>query len=420
MTDLLKTGNRLVYTLLVARSLYAASTIIMFTVASIVAVDLAGGNSLWTGVPSTLSLVGAAVIAYPVGRLMDVAGRRTGLTLGFLLGGAGAAISGWAAIAGSLPVLLAGAFITGTSRSTIEMGRFAAAEANPPSRRGRAISLFVLGGTIGSVVGPPVTAFSNNLGLSFGLPDLSGPWFAGAIIYGLGALLMFGALRPDPKQLIARFAALEPEQEAPAPGDVGRKAAEVLRDDRAKAAIGAMVFGTLAMATVMTVTPVHMHGIEHPISAISLVIMAHTIGMFGLSYLTGWLVDRVGRETMIIAGGVVLVAACLMAPFNNGVTWLASSLFLLGLGWNLTYVAGSTLLDDLLKPHEKGRVQGSADTMVNVASAIGSLGSGLAFAASGFAFTSWATILLAAIPIVLVLTMRTPDRAVPVGGAAGD
>ena len=78
MNDLEKTGNRIVLTLLAAQSLFSAALILAFTVGSIVAVELAGGNNQWTGVPSTLTLAGAALIAYPVGQLMDRAGRRSG------------------------------------------------------------------------------------------------------------------------------------------------------------------------------------------------------------------------------------------------------------------------------------------------------------------------------------------------------
>ncbi|MCQ3976179.1 MAG: hypothetical protein DPW09_22355 [Anaerolineae bacterium] len=65
-----------------------------------------------------------------------------------------------------------------------------------------------------------------------------------------------------------------------------------------------------------------------------LVIMAHTLGMFGLSFPVGWLVDRLGRTKMILSGSLILMAACLLAPLSAEVCWLIVALFLLGLGWN--------------------------------------------------------------------------------------
>lgn len=71
--------------------------------------------------------------------------------------------------------------------------------------------------------------------------------------------------------------------------------------------------------------------------------------MFGLSFLTGWIVDMVGRVPIIAMGGLILIAACAIAPLCTSVVSLGSALFLLGLGWNFCNVAGSALLDDVLE-----------------------------------------------------------------------
>ena len=172
------------------------------------------------------------------------------------------------------------------------------------------------------------------------------------------------------------------------------------------------------MVVVMVVTPVHMHDHNHALKSISLVIMAHTLGMFGLSWVTGWLVDKVGRPKMILGGGLVLSLACFMAPFSTSVLWLAVALFLLGLGWNFCFVAGSTLLSDRLRREEKGRVQGLTDTMINISSGIGNISSGLIFAALGFSAMSWLAIILGLIPVSLVIALRSSRQKVALEGAA--
>jgi MFS family permease len=152
--NLEKSSQKVTLALLATQSLSSASFMMVFTVGSIIAVALAGGNSQWTGVPSTLVMVGAALIAYPVGRLMDRVGRRPGLTLGFAFGILGAVIAGLAVINNSLLLFLLGVFLIGFNRGTNDLGRYAAAEANVISKRARAISLVVLGGTVGSITGP--------------------------------------------------------------------------------------------------------------------------------------------------------------------------------------------------------------------------------------------------------------------------
>lgn len=423
MNNIGKLGQKIAVALFISNSFFSASIIISFTVGAIVVVQLAGNSSRWTGVPSTLILVGAALVAYPMGRLMDRAGRRIGLSLGYVFGISGALMSGIAIVEGSLPIFLLGILLIGLTKGVIDMGRYAAAEASPPGRRGRAISLVVLGGTVGAIIGPSLIDATNNLAIGAGLPDLSGPWFAAVILFIFALIIINLFLRPDPREIARQLAALEPnspssvESNRPSPKK-GRTFQEIFREPAAKLAIGSMVFGQLAMVLVMTVTPIHMHGHQHPIASISWVIMAHTLGMFGLSFVSGWLADKFGRARIILAGGLILTVACLTAPLSTGVPGLAVVLFLLGLGWNFCFVAGSTLLDDILKHHEKGRIQGSIEAMINLSSGLGSISSGFIFAAAGFAVMSWATILVAMVPITLVVLSGDAGRKVPLEGTA--
>jgi MFS family permease len=177
-----------------------------------------------------------------------------------------------------------------------------------------------------------------------------------------------------------------------------------------------MVFGQLTMVVVMTITPVHMRSHHHEIADISWVIMAHTLGMFGLSFLVGWLVDRLGRIKMITVGGVILIVSCLLAPLSIEVFWLMLALFSLGLGWNCCFVAGSTLLADVVRPHEKGKIQGLADTVVSVTSGIGSLGGGLVFAAIGYTAMNRIGLVFALIPLLLILLLQSARSEMPLDG----
>ncbi len=416
MPNLEKISQKINFTLLASQSLFSAALIISFTVGSIIVVELAGGNRQWTGVPPTIVLVGAALIAYPMGRLMDRIGRRPGLSLGYLFGVAGAVTAGWAVIIRSLPMFLFGLLLLGLNRGTNDLGRYAAAEANPVHRRARAISLFVFGGTIGSVGGPALVAWVGRWAEQVGLPTLSGPWFAAGTLLALALIVINIFLRPDPQAIAKELGNAEPS--APTPQGPGRPYREIFRHPYTKIATGAMIFGQLAMVTVMTVTPVHMHGQEHDLAAISWVIMAHTLGMFGLSFGTGWLVDKIGQIKMIFLGGVVLAAACLLAPLWDNAAWLAISLFLLGLGWNFCFVAGSALLPTVLHLNEKGRVQGLTDAMVYMASGLGSVGSGLIFAGFGFLMMSWLSIVIALAPVTLTILLAGAGRKTALEGTA--
>ena len=73
----------------------------------------------------------------------------------------------------------------------------------------------------------------------------------------------------------------------------------------------------------------------------------------------------------------MLILSCLMAAPSIHLLPLVAALFLLGLGWNFAYVAGSTLLADQLSPMERAKTQGFNDLLLNLASAASQIGSGV-------------------------------------------
>lgn len=119
-------SRRIALALFMAQSLFSAAVIASFTLTSIIAADLGGSDSL-AGLPSTLSLIGRAAAAYPLGWLLDRIGRRWGLSLGFMIGVAGAALSVWSIGTGSFAGFLTGAALLGGSRAASEQQRFVAA-----------------------------------------------------------------------------------------------------------------------------------------------------------------------------------------------------------------------------------------------------------------------------------------------------
>ncbi len=144
-------------------------------------------------------------------------------------------------------------------------------------------------------------------------------------------------------------------------------------------------------------------------------IASHTVGMFAFSVVSGRLTDRWGRGPVILTGAGTLLLACILAPISTQVLPLAVALFLLGLGWNFCFVGGSSLLADQLSPQERARTQGMNDLLIGLASAAGSLGSGLIFAAVGFGFMSLVGAAASLLPLSLTLWWQTGRRALALG-----
>ena len=106
---------------------------------------------------------------------------------------------------------------------------------------------------------------------------------------------------------------------------------------------------------------------------------------------------------MIILGSVVLVLSCLLAAPSIDLLPLVVALFLLGLGWNFAYVAGSTLLADQLSPRERAKTQGCNDLLLNLASAASQIGSGVVYASGGYGVMGLTAAVAAVVPLTLAI-----------------
>ena len=340
------------------------------------------GNPALAGLPAAVQLAGTALAAFLVGMLMDKIGRRRAMVAGILVGAAGASLAVVAIITSSFALLLAALALFGMALASIQLGRFAAAEVHPPKNRGRAISYVVLGGTVGSVAGPLLVGPSGRLALSAGLDELAGPYVVAAVVIALAAIVVFTWLRPDPREVGKEIAAAYPTSTATS--GPTRSLFQILTSSGVIVAMVAMVVGQGVMVLVMGMTSLHMRGNDHLLTSISVVMSAHTFGMFAFSIVSGRLTDKWGRLPVVLSGAVLLIAGCLSAAFSTAVGPLAVSLFLVGLGWNFCYVGGSALLSDELTPEERSQTQGVNDLLVYAFTAAVSVGSGVLFATVGY------------------------------------
>lgn len=398
MIPMSRVQRRLIITLFVVSSLNSAAMIASFVLTPIISYSLSGRVQL-IGLPNALSMVGRAGAGYPLGWLLDKAGRRIGLAVGLSFVIFGMLVSASAISSGSLVFFLGGAVLLGVGRAALEQTRYAAAEIFPLAQQAKVIGLIVFAGTVGAVGGPLLVEPAVGLARQQGFHEHVGPFWIGAALMGLALILLLVALRPDPKELAALLARNEKTAKEAANSEDGSPGAQagsqeaprglrgvihLLKLPDVQLAIAAMAIGQMVMTLLMVVTPLHMNRADYKADAISYVLMAHTLGMFGLSGLSGWLASRVGRVPMIFAGALVQVLAAIMMPLSTELPVLFVSLFLLGLGWNFSYIAGSSLLSAALEgSRQRGRVQGINEAMVAIASAFGSLGTGSIYSVSG-------------------------------------
>ena len=413
MIDLSKTARKITWILFANQSLSSAGFIASATLNSIIGTQLTG-NASFAGVPSAVYLVGAALAASAWGYIMDRIGRRSGIVAGLLIGVLGNVLVLIAIGISSFLLFLVGMVLMGITNAAVVLGRFAAAEVNPPEKRGAAISNVVLGGTFGAIVGPLLVGPMGNFARSVGMDELAGAYIATLILFTLSSIVVFIGLRPDPRDFGRQVAEAYPDPALTNVTGEARPIFEILRQPAALVAVSAMALGQVVMVAIMVITSLHMSDHQHNLRDISAVISSHTFGMFAFSVVSGRLSDRWGRGPVILIGASTLLLACITAPLSPDVFPLAVALFLLGLGWNFCFVGGSALLADQLSPLERSRTQGTNDLLVGLASATGSLGSGIVFAISNYTAIAVVAGALAFIPLLMSLFwMRRQPAAVP-------
>ena len=368
------------------------------------------GSATLAGFAPTSSVLGAALVAVPLARLMARRGRRPGLVAGYLLGTLGAAVTIVGASVTSYPLLLLGLAAFGGATAAGLQARFAATDLAEPTRRGRSLSIVVWATTLGIVLGPNLMEPGAWVADRMGMPRLAGPFVFAVAAFGLALGLLQVRLRPDPLRLGPAGPDEEITPERPSLSSTLRLIRAI---PTAVLGLSAVAVGHTVMVAVMVMTPVHMYHGGATLRVIGLVISGHVAGMYALSPVMGWLVDRTGPVPVVVLGVGVLAGALALAGAapSGPSTGLAVGLVLLGVGWSACLVAGSTLLTEAVPAADHPRVQGASDLVMGLCGAVGGAVSGVVVGTLGFGWLA-----LGAAPLLvglLALGVLTPRTRVP-------
>ncbi|CAM3983015.1 MFS transporter [Janibacter anophelis] len=346
-------------------------------VGALLAADVSGSEA-WAGLGGTAQTLGGALAAIVVARIMAAKGRRPGLVAGYALAIIGGLLIVAASVIGSFALLLLGFLFFGGATAANSQARFAATDLADEVHRGRHLSIVVWATTIGAVAGPNLTGPGRWVAEQLHLPVLVGPYVLSLLGVGLAAAVLGAALRPDPL-LTARARDVdhvEPghEHESPTNGW-----ATITSRPDALVGVLAMALGHTVMVSVMIMTPLHMRHGHASLEVIGLVISLHVLGMYALSPVTGWAVDRWGGRAIIGLGSAILLTASLLAASTaeGHSAPLTTALVLLGLGWSCTLIAGSTLLTAVIPLRQRPAAQGLADVAMGLAGGGGGALAGL-------------------------------------------
>ncbi len=384
-------------------------------VGGLLAEQIAGTEAV-AGLAQTVAVVGSALIAVPVSRIMSRSGRRPGLVAAYALAVLGCVIVVAAAVVSSFVLMLPGMFLFGAGTTAGLQARFAATDLATAAQRGRALSMVVWATTVGAVLGPNLSGPAGDLATVLGLPLLAGPFLVAAVLLAAAALFVSVMLRPDPL-LTARGAGPDGPGTPQARLTIRQSLTAVRSTADGRLGLLAVVSSHAVMVGVMVLTPVHLGHGGAELEVIGLVISLHIAGMYALSPLVGWLADRIGRRRVILMGAGILALALLIAgtapPQAAG--QLGAGLFLLGLGWSCGLIAGSTLVTDSVSASERPFAQGATDLVMGLCAGLAGAAAGPIVGWAGYGALNLAAgaLLAPLLVLALVAVLVSPARGRP-------
>ena len=390
--------NRNLILLVFCQLISATGTIVMVTLGGIIGAELSSNPALST-LPVSMWVLATAATTIPAALLMRRIGRPLGFALAAMSAAAAVLIAAWALQISSFAGYLLAAGIFGINLAFSQQYRFAAIESTTQAFAGRAVSLVLIGSIGGALLGPMILRATTG---GDDDPNYGTTMLTLAVMY---VWIAIAAL------CLRRTESAEPGQFDATP----RSLPEILKNPVYAVAVmgGAAGFGV--MVFVMTATPLSMHTIDgFSLDQTSDVIRAHVLAMYLPSFVTGFLIDRYGVINVMIVGAVALLSSLIVGMTGHALHQYWITLILLGVGWNLMFVGGTTMLTYAYTAAERFRAQAMNEFCVFGLAAAGSLLAGTIMYGYGWYATVIIPIplLLAALVALISVRYRTGNRLV--------
>jgi MFS family permease len=362
-------------------------------IGGIIGIELAPTQALATA-PIAAGVVGVAAFTVPASLLMKRIGRRRGFQTAALMACLASLLAAYAIFIGSFSLYCLAMFLIGGNSAFVQQYRFAAVESVPPDLSGKAVSIVLLGGVAGGLLGPEIARRTKDI-LPYG--EYTGSYITLAIIYLVVILLM---------ALLVKIQVSEQSTHGQE-----RPMRIILAQPGYLVAVLAGVVAYSVMSLIMTATPISMHTIHgHTLAATGLVIQSHVVAMYLPSLVTAPVITRLG-SMRVMGAGVLLLSLCIGLNLLGSLFinyWTA--LVLLGIGWNFLFVGGTVMLTDYYRPAERFKAQAFNDFSIFGVQALASLSAGTLIY-----LTSWRFLNAVALPslVVMMLLILFTYRSTP-------
>ncbi|WP_028867246.1 MFS transporter [Psychromonas arctica] len=339
-----------------SQSCYWFAVLIGVSLSSIIGIQLAPYSSLAT-LPYGLVSLGALIATYKLSIFMQQHGRRKGLRLGAIAGAISGLLCMLAILQESFYLFCLANFLMGIYQASSVFYRLAAIDETPIGQHGRVMGLVLSGSLLAAVLGPSLAMQANQ-------------WIKQPAY--LGAYLMLTVFT-----IIAYFLLGKLNVQVIAQPIIKSASSRFIKHSGFLIGVFNTTFTQFVMVLMMVVTPLAMHSGHHSTNQGISVIGWHIIGMFLPSFFSGKLIDRFGTKSITITGLCILSLSAMMAILGMELINYYVSLFLLGMGWNFMYMAGTAQYTKSIEPIEKGKAQGVSEVIIALSSIIAVISGGV-------------------------------------------
>ena len=345
-----------IYVIAIVLSLNLSTMTMMVLIGGLIGKQLAPIDSLAT-LPLAVMIIALAASTFPAAILMRKFGRKNGVRIGILVA-MFACILGFVALQQSNFYLFTIACLAfGFNAAFIQQGRFIILEnAASDTQKTDGLTLALLANLAAAFIGPELGEWGRDLSSSYQYVGSFGCLFVVLAI----ALIVLNSYQEQDRNIAGNA---QQANETPLRALFSRPMFLV--------AVVSAATGYALMALIMTATPISMHEFhEHTLASTKVVIQSHIIAMFLPSLLTGILLKRGMRISLVYIGLSMYVLVSLIGFMGVDIMHYWFALVMLGIGWNFLFMACTTLLPSTYKPEDRFKAEASNDFAIFSAQAL--------------------------------------------------
>lgn len=338
-----------IYVVAAVSALCFSTTSMLVFISGLIGTRIAPVEQLAT-LPMTFVVLGLALSTIPAAYLMKKLGRKRGMQVGICVAIAASTLGFVALYYSHFYLFLVASLGFGFNTAFVQQSRFVILEnAESDAQGADGLTLALLANLVAAFLGPQMGDWGNQLidhGVAFTGSFLL---LASVLILALTILSVFYR-----EQIIEKPVSSTHQAES--------SVYSLFKQPMFIIAAGSTAISYAVMSLIMTATPISMHEMQgHDLSHTKWVIQSHILAMFLPSLLSGQLLKRGLRSSLIYTGLGCYLLVCLVALMGAEFAHYWWALVILGIGWNFLFITSTTILPTTYLPRDRHKAQAAND-----------------------------------------------------------